>query len=178
MRNNHPLNTFKYCPRCGSRHFEVNDFKSKRCTDCGFEYYMNASASVAAFIFNKKGELLLTERAFEPSKGMRDLPGGFVDLNETAEEALGRELKEELNIEIVNAHYLFSIPNHYEYSEFTIHTLDLFFKADISGTILCNDDVASAKFIPLNQIVIKQIGLSSIKQAIKHYLEFNKKIKI
>ena len=35
----HPLEKFKYCPVCGSAQFVVNNFKSKKCEDCGFIYY-------------------------------------------------------------------------------------------------------------------------------------------
>ena len=91
----HPLESFVYCPRCGSHNFAINGERSRRCADCGLTYYANASASTAAIITNSKGEVLLTTRAFEPAKGKLDLPGGFVDMYETAEEALIRELKEE-----------------------------------------------------------------------------------
>ena len=50
----HPLELFKYCPKCGSPHFEVNNEKSKRCADCGFVYYFNSSAATVAFILNDK----------------------------------------------------------------------------------------------------------------------------
>ena len=42
----HPLAQFLYCPECGSPHFEVNNEKSKKCTDCGFVYYFNPSAGL------------------------------------------------------------------------------------------------------------------------------------
>ena len=97
---NHPLKAFEFCPRCGSKQFNISDERSRHCTNCNLTYYANASASTAAIITNSKGEVLLTTRAFNPAKGMLDLPGGFVDMNETAEEAIIRELKEELNINI------------------------------------------------------------------------------
>jgi ADP-ribose pyrophosphatase YjhB (NUDIX family) len=78
----HPLIAFEYCPRCGSHNFMINSERSRHCSDCGFTYYSNASASTAAIITNSKGEILLTTRAFEPAKGKLDLPGGFVDMNE------------------------------------------------------------------------------------------------
>ena len=55
----HVLEKFKYCPVCGSEHFEEQNAKSKCCENCGFEYYLNPSAAVAAFILNRKGELLV-----------------------------------------------------------------------------------------------------------------------
>ena len=45
----HPLQKFMFCPVCGSKHFVVNNFKSKRCQDCGFTYYANPCSATAAW---------------------------------------------------------------------------------------------------------------------------------
>ncbi len=165
----HPLIAFEYCPRCGSHNFAINDERSRHCSNCGLTYYANASTSTAAIITNSKSEILLTTRAFEPAKGKLDLPGGFVDINETAEEALIRELKEELNIDVYNPQYLFSLPNEYNFSGITIHTLDMFFKIEINDNIKIktDDDVAYAQFYDLKLVNIEDIGLNSIKKAIQ-----------
>ena len=164
----HPLVAFEYCPICGSKQFEINGERSRHCHDCKFTYYANASASTAAIITNSKGEILLTTRAFEPAKGKLDLPGGFVDMNETAEEAIIRELKEELNIDINNPTYLYSLPNEYNFSGITVHTLDMFFKVKVDDNIQIktDDDVASAQFYDLKDVNIENIGLNSIKKVI------------
>ena len=73
------VDKFKYCPSCGSCHFEENDFKSKRCAECGFTYFFNAAAAVVSIITNERGEMLVCRRACEPAKGTLDLVGGFVD---------------------------------------------------------------------------------------------------
>ena len=166
---NHPLKSFEYCPRCGSKHFNINGERSRHCTNCNLTYYANASASTAAIITNSKGEVLLATRAFDPAKGKLDLPGGFVDMNETAEEAIIREIKEELNLDVQNPQYLFSLPNEYNFSGITVHTLDLFFKVEIddNAIITSADDVASAQFYNLNNVNIEDIGLNSIKKAIE-----------
>ena len=122
---------FQYCPKCGSQLFVQNNEKSKRCENCDFVMYVNASAAVAAFIVNEQNELLVCRRAKDPAKGTLDLPGGFVDDNETAEQAVVREVNEELNVSVVASEYLFSLPNKYEYSGWTIPTLDLFFLCKI-----------------------------------------------
>ena len=49
----HPLEKFRFCPVCGSAHFVVNNFKSKKCEDCGFTYYANPCSATAAFIINR-----------------------------------------------------------------------------------------------------------------------------
>ena len=64
----HPLTLFRYCPRCGSPRFEVHDFKSKRCRDCGFTYYHNAAAATVAVIFDREGRLLVCRRAADPAQ--------------------------------------------------------------------------------------------------------------
>ena len=87
----HPLDLFQYCPECGSSHFEINNEKSKKCTNCGFVYYFNPSAATVALIQNDQNELLVCRRAKEPAKGTLDLPGGFIDMNETGEEGVARE---------------------------------------------------------------------------------------
>ena len=109
----HPLDIFGYCPRCGKGGFAINDFKSKKCSGCGFVLYFNAIAAVVALIVNDKGQLLVARRAKEPAKGTLDLPGGFADSMETAEEAVAREVLEECNLRVKESRYLFSLPNKY-----------------------------------------------------------------
>ena len=79
----HPLSQFRYCPKCGSEHFDIHNEKSKQCKDCGFVYYFNPSSASVALILNKQNELLVCRRAKEPAKGTLDLPGGFIDMAET-----------------------------------------------------------------------------------------------
>ena len=92
--NMYMLDKFRYCPVCGSKHFEESTAKSKRCRNCGFEYFLNASSATAAFILNARGELLVERRKEEPGRGTLDLPGGFCDTGETLEEGMVREVLE------------------------------------------------------------------------------------
>lgn len=169
----HPLEKFQHCPVCGSAIWKINNFKSKHCQKCGFTYYANVSAAVACFIQNEAGELLVCRRAKEPAKGTLDLPGGFVDMDETAEEALRREIMEELNLELSDIRYLQSLPNRYEYSGMVIHTLDLLFtaRAENLTTMQAADDVQEAFFMPLNTISPSDFGLDSIKKGIIAFLK-------
>ena len=105
----HPLDLFQYCPECGSSHFEINNEKSKKCTNCGFVYYFNPSAATVALIQNDQNELLVCRRVKEPAKGTLDLPGGFIDMNETGEEGVAREVLEETGLKVQQAVYQFPI---------------------------------------------------------------------
>lgn len=169
----HPLEKFKYCPKCGSKHFDVNNEKSKKCDNCGFVYYMNPSAATAAFILNGRGELLVERRGKEPAKGMLDLPGGFCDNDETAEEGITREIEEETGLEVTSAKYLFSLPNIYMYSGIEIHTLDMFFCCDVKegSEPKADDDAAECFWMPLDEIHTEQFGLRSIRHALRTFLD-------
>jgi len=163
---------FTHCPACGSAKFVQNNQKSKRCESCGFVFYMNASAAIAAFIVNNAGDLLVCRRGKEPEKGTLDLPGGFVDDNESAEQAVIREIGEELQAKVTESRYLFSLPNRYKYSGLMIPTLDMFFACKLEDitNLKPSDDVADCFFVPLNELKPELFGLESIKKAVGMFL--------
>ena len=165
----HPLSQFKFCPKCGSNCFVENNFKSKKCEKCGFIYYFNSCSSTVALIINEYNELLVATRAHEPVKGTFDLPGGFVDMGETGEEAVMREVKEETNLDVKEVKYLFSIPNIYMYSGFEVHTLDLVYlcKVDNTQVFKAEDDVANLQFIKIAELQPELFGLLSIKEVVR-----------
>ena len=168
----HPLHQFHFCPECGSGNFSENNLKSKKCTDCGFTYYFNSSAAVVAIIENEKGEVLIARRAKDPAKGTYDLPGGFVDMYETAEEAIAREVREETGLLITSSKYLFSIPNIYVYSNFEVHTVDMFFKCNVNNfrELNAQDDVSELLFIARDRLNPADFGLTSIRKGIEKML--------
>lgn len=170
----HPLDKFEYCPVCGAKTFVVQNEKAKKCASCSFVYYFNPSAAVACFIRNSKGEILLVRRAKEPAKGTLDLPGGFVDLNETAEEAALREVKEETGLTITGCKYLFSLPNIYPYSGFEVHTVDLFFECHVDSfdQAQAEDDAAEIIVLSPGSLNPDDFGLHSIKKGVERYAAF------
>lgn len=164
----HPLKIFRFCPACGSARFVENNAYSKRCEDCGFVYYSNPKAATVALIVNGNGELLVCKRAKDPAKGTLDLPGGFTDIGESAEEGVKREVKEETGLDVTAVKYLFSKPNIYPFSGMNENTMDLFFlcKVESTGNMSAHDDVADTKFISIAELNPADFGLASIREAV------------
>lgn len=117
--------------------------------------------------------MLVARRAKEPAKGSLDLPGGFIDLHETAEEAVIREVSEESGLTVVEPIYLFSIPNIYLYSGFEVHTVDLFYRCKVNdfSMLRADDDVEELLFIALSRINPADFGLTSIRKGIEKILQ-------
>ena len=169
----HPLEKFEYCPKCGSHHFVANGATSKKCENCGFEYFMNPSASNVAIIKNAKGEILVERRKQEPAKGTLDLPGGFTQIGETSEEGLAREVMEETGLKVTDAKYLFSLPNIYRYSGIDIHTLDMFYLCEVEedSVVAAGDDAADCMWLNPDDIHTEQFGLRSVRWGLIKFLE-------
>lgn len=165
-----PIHVFHFCPRCGSSLFVANGERSFLCGNCGLQYFINSAAAVACLIFNSKGELLMTRRAIEPHAGMLDLPGGFIDPGESAEEAVRRELKEELNVTVKNLKYLTSKANEYIFSGVTIFTTDMAFLVEVESleNLSARDDVSDFEWINPKTVNDTEIPLQSIRYFVKN----------
>jgi len=65
-------------------------------------------------IINNKNQVLIAKRASHQHQGNKwEFPGGKVENTETSQQALQRELKEELGIEIQSSHHLIDITHKY-----------------------------------------------------------------
>ena len=162
-----------YCPYCGEKTFHAGKENFLQCDSCRKKFFINASSAVACIIENPQGEILLTRRAFEPAKGMLDLPGGFVSPDETAEDAVQREIKEELNLEVISMQYIGSSHNRYLYEGIVYFTLDLGFKCNVSDfkDIRIADDVDGYEFFPRHRINLQDISFPSIRNILQLFIK-------
>lgn len=173
MQVTHPLNVLKFCPKCGSSPFEVSGDRSLKCESCGFHLFINSSAAVAALITDGNGKLMLVTRGVEPDYGKLDLPGGFIDPGETAENAIKRELYEELGMKIKALKYLGSAPNEYIFSEYCVFTIDLAFEVipeSITG-LKPMDDILGFRFYTEKDINYEDIPASSIRKFVQDFFK-------
>lgn len=175
----HPLYRFRYCPLCGSDRFVEHSATSRKCETCGFSYYTNPRGATVAFIINERDEMLCGRRAKDPAKGMRDAPGGFLDLDETAEEGMCREILEETGLVVhpEQLRYLFSLPNRYPYSGIMCRTIDLFYEVRLPGnpTFEGRDDISALEWVPLSELRPEEFGMASIAKGLRQYLSLQQR---
>lgn len=91
------LDGWRFCPRCGAAGGHLGDRFA--CASCGHVVWANPAPAVQALV-ERDGRLLMGRRAFEPSTGKWDLPGGFLDEDEHPLDALVRELREETGLDV------------------------------------------------------------------------------
>ena len=165
--------TFIYCPKCSARALRPSSAKSIVCTECGFEFFFNPAAAVAALVCDDAGQLLVTVRAADPGKGSWDLPGGFIDAGETAEHALAREIKEELNLDVDSMDYFASAPNEYTYKGVTYSTLDIAFICHVADFSAMKplDDIEQAMFLSPETIDPARFAFGSIRAFVAQFID-------
>ena len=79
---------------------------------------MKDNVEVVAAVIVKDGNILATQRGYGEFKGKWEFPGGKIQKGESQEEALIREIKEELNADINVVDYLTTVS--YEYPKFNL----------------------------------------------------------
>ncbi|MFA5877515.1 MAG: NUDIX hydrolase [Candidatus Paceibacterota bacterium] len=102
--------------------------------------------AVDCVVFNEADQLLLIRRKNEPFQGQYALPGGFVEIGETVEQAARRELQEETSVEAADLHLIgvYSDPKR----DPRRHVISVSYLALLTSAVaVAGDDAATAEFI-------------------------------
>lgn len=112
------------------------------CPQCGFVIFKNPVPGVGVLV-EMEGGVVLIKRGHNPKKGLWALPAGFIEADESIEEAAIRECKEETNldIELIEMFHVDSFPNDPTPQSGII----IFYRAiPISGQLEPGDDAVEA----------------------------------
>ena len=146
------MNPIKYCQECGNEnHSSYIDGNNRyHCLKCSTIHYQNPKPT-ATLICMKDDKLLLGKRDRNPAKGEWGLIGGFMELNETLEQAAIRELYEETRLvgEIIN---IFGTSSHFNTVFGDVLLIGLEVKVKDWNTLYAGDDISEAKLFKIDNL--------------------------
>ena len=117
----------------------------------------------ADIILQQDSKVLMIRRKKEPFKGSLALPGGFVNEGETVEEAIKREAKEEISLEVepIDILGVYSDPAR-DPRKHTMSTVFIGIVVD-GGQATARDDAASIEWVELDEIEKQQVAFDHMQ---------------
>ena len=159
---------YKFCPQCGGplEKCRLTASKPERlcCSNCDFIFFLDPKLVVLALV-PMNGGLVLVRQARADRRDLWVLPGGFVDLGETLEEATAREVHEEICLSIRVSRLL----NAYSYLGEQKVAL-AYLTEYISGELAPGDETLEARVFSPEEIPWDLLGFKTTRQAIRDYL--------
>lgn len=126
---------------------------------------------VVAAIIHKDGRILATQRGYGEFKDKWEFPGGKMEAGESQEEALRREIREELDAEIDVGELLYTVE--YDYPEFHL-TMHCYLCSVVSGALVLKEheaarwlsypELATVDWLPADYVILPVISSSILKR--------------
>lgn len=156
-------NNTRYCPACGHITKQLEPIM-KKCTNCGKEQYPPIHTAIIVLI--SKGEELLMARAHNFKGNFYSLIAGFLEVGESLEECVHREVMEETHLKIKNLRYFGSQTWPYP-SGIMVGFMAEYESGDIK---IQKDELKSADFYHKDNLPILPKKLSLARRLIDNWL--------
>ena len=131
---------------------------------------------VAAIIHDDEGRIFATQRGYGDYKDGWEFPGGKIEQGETPEEALKREIQEELETDIAVEKLVQTVEWDYPNFHLTMHCFlcsiesgSLVLKEHEAARWLSKDELDSVDWLPADRVVVEEQKKSSPLRAHNHY---------
>ncbi len=155
----------KFCGWCG---IEVSYFSkwASECSQCKKRKFINPNPCNSMLIVKDKS-ILVVKRNLEPGKGKFDLPGGFMEVEDSSlEEAAYREIQEELSLskeQLGKLTYMGSDSSEYTWNDVVQKNIVAFFRAEllVSSDSIKLDLSENTDMIWANQDNLNEIDFST-----------------
>lgn len=120
--------------------------------------------NVVAAIIRKEDKIFATQRGYGEWKDWWEFPGGKIEQGETLEEALKREIREELSTEISVDEFLCTVEYDYPRFHLTMHcyicsllTEAMHLNEHEAASWLKKDELYSVKWLPADKNIVEQL---------------------
>ena len=163
MSLNPALEDAGFCPRCGKA-ATVHFPRSLHCPSCGYAAFFNPKPVGCAIARDAVGRVWLARRGLDPGRGRWSMPGGFVDLGETVEAAVARELGEELCVE-AEVGALVGVYSHADKG-----VLVIVFEAALKGTPRPTSEATEVRAFATDEIPWDELAFSTDGAALRDLL--------
>jgi NAD+ diphosphatase len=159
--------THQFCGQCGERTTPLHAERARKCLQCGLLQFPRLSPAIIVLV--RKGRKLLLARSRQTPPGMYSILAGFVEPGETLEQAVEREVKEEVGISIRNICYFGSQPWPFP------HSLMIGFTAEYSEGELEIDpnEMEDAGWYSVGQLPLLPPPISISRRLIDDFLRTN-----
>jgi ADP-ribose pyrophosphatase YjhB (NUDIX family)/N-acetylglutamate synthase-like GNAT family acetyltransferase len=141
----------------------MGDRERPVCPGCGFIYYINPIVAVGALV-EHEGRVALVRRGVEPGRGRWGLPAGYVEADESAEEAAVRETSEEahLDVELDGLLDAFSYGTGYDRGVLLVYVAHV-----LAGEIAAGDDAVDAAWFGPEEL--PEIAFRTHREALRQW---------
>ena len=119
---------------------------------------------VAAIIHDEKGRIFATQRGYGDYKDWWEFPGGKMEAGETPEQALVREIREELDAQISIDKFLYTVDWDYPQFHLTMHcymasllTDALHLNEHEAARWLSKEEIHSVNWLPADEVLLPKI---------------------
>lgn len=141
---------FRYCNRCGTRTSVHQHEYAQVCPNCAYRNYPRISPCVIVAIYKKENAPKILLAKHHRHSQMYGLIAGFMEVGESCEAAIIREVKEEVGLSVKNIQYISSQPWPY------LSNLMLGFLAEYDSGEICiaEDELSCADFFEFDNLPI------------------------
>jgi NAD+ diphosphatase len=156
--------THRFCGRCATPTIANPNDRSMKCPACGLPAYPRLAPAIITLV--TRGDEALLARGVNFRNPTYSALAGFVEAGETLEQAVAREVMEEVAITVGNIRYVSSQPWPFP------HSLMLGFEADyVSGDIVCDpSEIVDANWYTRDSLPNIPPGISIARKLIDRWV--------
>lgn len=162
----------RFCPHCAQPLAERVAFDRLRsvCLACGFVEFRAPKVGVSVLVLDEEGKVLLVRRAEEPGRGKWGLPSGFIDWDESPEEAAVRECVEETGLAVTDLR-LFDVAHYTD--DFRGPGINLTYRVRVAGGLpRPGDDAAEVRYFARDELPpIEDLAFASHRALLARWRE-------